>query len=158
MVTRTEQGADIADAIRGAGLKFTEPRAAVLRALNDHPHANADEVLGHVSHALPKASLQSVYNALNDFVAAGLVRRIEPAGSPGLYEMRVDDNHHHLICTGCGAVNDVDCATGHAPCLTPSESHGFIVQTAEVTYWGLCAQCSSASSHPTPSTHTTTTG
>jgi Fur family ferric uptake transcriptional regulator len=159
MTTRTEPGADLADAIRGAGLRLTEPRAAVLRALYEHPHASADEVLACVAPELPKASLQSVYNALNDFVAAGLVRRIEPAGSPGLYEVRVDDNHHHLICTGCGAVNDVDCAVGHAPCLTPSESHGFVVQAAEVTYWGLCAQCSSATLHATPSTtHTTPTG
>lgn len=112
-----------------------------------------------MSHALPKASIQSVYNALNDFVAAGLVRRIEPAGSPGLYEVRVDDNHHHLICTGCGAVNDVDCAVGHTPCLTPAETLGFVVNVAEVTYWGLCAQCSSTSSHAIPSTtHRTRTG
>jgi Fur family ferric uptake transcriptional regulator len=159
MTTHASPGADVADAIRGAGLRFTEPRAAVLRALHEHPHANADEVLGYVSHVLPKASIQSVYNALNDFVAAGLVRRIEPAGSPGLYEVRVDDNHHHLICTQCGAVTDVDCATGHAPCLTPSESHGFVVHVAEVTYWGLCAHCSAAPSETTPSTtHTTPTG
>jgi len=156
MATRTELGADLADAIRGAGLKFTESRGAVLRALHECPHASADEVLGHVSHALPKASLQSVYNALNDFVAAGLVRRIEPSGSPGLYEVRVDDNHHHLICTQCGTVRDVDCATGHAPCLTPSDDHGFVVHAAEVTYWGLCAQCASASSHAAPSTTDTT--
>lgn len=116
-------------------------------------------MLGHVARALPKASHQSVYNALKDFVAAGLVRRIEPAGSPGLYEVRVDDNHHHLICNGCGAVSDVDCAVGHAPCLTPSNDQGFEVHAAEVTYWGLCAQCASTSSPATSSLiHTTPTG
>jgi len=141
--TQAPVNADLADVIRGAGLKLTEPRAAVLRALRDHPHASADEVLGHVAQTLPKASFQSVYNVLNDFVAAGLVRRIEPAGSPGLYEVRVDDNHHHLICTHCGAVSDVDCAVGHAPCLTPSETQGFVVHAAEVTYWGRCVACAS---------------
>ncbi len=156
-LTQAPLNADIADVIRGAGLKLTEPRAAVLRALRDHPHASADEVLGSVASALPKASLQSVYNVLNDFVAAGLVRRIEPAGSPGRYEVRVDDNHHHLICTSCGAVSDVDCAVGHAPCLTPSESHGFVVSAAEVTYWGLCVACA-ATATTTTTTSTTTTG
>jgi len=144
ILTQAPLDADIAHVIRGAGLKFTKPRGAVLGSLRDHPHASADEVLNHVTEALPKASLQSVYNALSDFVSAGIVRRFEPAGSPGRYELRVADNHHHLVCTECGTVVDVDCAVGHAPCLTPSEDHGFVVHTAEVTYWGLCAACASA--------------
>lgn len=134
---------DIADVIRGAGLKLTKPRGAVLKALHDHPHASADDVLSRVAAVLPKASLQSVYNALSDFVSVGIVRRFEPAGSPGLFEVRVDDNHHHLVCSECGAISDVDCAEGHAPCLTPSADQGFVVHTAEVTYWGLCAACAS---------------
>lgn len=154
--TQASSLANIADVIRGAGLKLTEPRRAVLRSVRDHPHASADQILSRVASELPRASLQSVYNALNDFVAAGLVRRIEPAGSPGLYEVRVDDNHHHLICTQCGAVSDVDCAVGHAPCLTPSQSHGFVVSSAEVTYWGVCAACSATTT--TTANHTTTTG
>ena len=129
------------EAIRGAGLRVTEPRRAVFEALRMHPHASAEEVLGLVQPELSSTSLQSVYNALGDFADAGLVRRIEPAGHPMLFELRVDDNHHHLVCTACGAVVDVDCAAGHAPCLTPADSHGFTVSSAEVTYWGLCSAC-----------------
>ncbi|NYI42100.1 Fur family transcriptional regulator [Demequina lutea] len=155
--TQAPLDAGIADVIRGAGLKFTTPRGAVLRSLRDHPHASADEVLRSVTAELPKASLQSVYNALSDFVAAGIVRRFEPSGKPGLYELRVADNHHHLVCTHCGAVVDVDCAVGHAPCLTPSDDHGFVVHTAEVTYWGMCAACASAAAPATPTTPTQAT-
>ena len=85
-----------------------------------------------------------MYNALGDFVDAGLVRRIEPAGRPGLFELRVDDNHHHLVCSECGAVVDVDCVVGDAPCLTPSDAHGFVVHSAEVTFWGVCAPCTAS--------------
>ncbi|MFC4140287.1 MULTISPECIES: Fur family transcriptional regulator [unclassified Microbacterium] len=131
--------ADIA--IRGAGLRITDSRRAVYDALRDHPHASADEVHESVRLRVDSTSMQSVYNALGDFAAAGLVRRIEPAGHPMLFELRVDDNHHHLVCTGCGAVEDVDCAVGHAPCLTPSDDRGFSISAAEVTYWGLCSQC-----------------
>ncbi|WP_394279464.1 Fur family transcriptional regulator [Microbacterium sp.] len=127
--------------LRDAGLRITDSRIAVLSALAASPHASADAVFAEVAPALPKASRQSVYNALGDFVDAGLVRRIEPAGQPMLFELRVDDNHHHLICTGCGAVQDVDCAVGAAPCLHPSEDHGFQISSAEVTYWGLCGTC-----------------
>ena len=127
--------------LRDAGLRITDSRIAVLSALAASPHASADAVFAEVAPALPKASRQSVYNALGDFVDAGLVRRIEPAGQPMLFELRVNDNHHHLICTGCGAVQDVDCAVGAAPCLHPSEDHGFQISSAEVTYWGLCGTC-----------------
>lgn len=128
------------EAIRAAGLRVTDTRRAVFDALHAHPHASADDL--HL--ALPTVSLQSVYNALGDFATAGLVRRIEPAGHPMMFELRVADNHHHLVCTGCGAVEDVDCSVGHAPCLIPSATHGYRVATAEVTYWGLCADCAAA--------------
>lgn len=121
---------------------MTEPRRAVVEALRVSPHSSAETVFRLVSASVPQTSLQSVYNALGDFADAGLVRRIEPAGRPGLFELRVDDNHHHVICTECGAVADVDCAVGEAPCLTPTETHGFAVHTAEVTYWGICPDCS----------------
>lgn len=132
---------DAAETIRAAGLRVTDSRRAVFDALQAHPHSSADDVLVFVRPLAPKASLQSVYNALGDFAEAGLVRRIEPAGHPRLYELRVADNHHHLICTGCGSVTDVDCAVGHAPCLEPADAHGHTVAVAEVTYWGTCAAC-----------------
>lgn len=144
--TLHSHGVDVADLIRRAGLRVTEPRRAVVNALRISPHASADAVFRLVASSVPQTSLQSVYNALGDFVDAGLVRRIEPAGRPGLFELRVDDNHHHVICTECGAVADVECAVGEAPCLTPSETHGFAVHTAEVTYWGTCPDCAAAAS------------
>ena len=144
--TLHSHGVDVADLIRRAGLRVTEPRRAVVNALRISPHASADAVFRIVASSVPQTSLQSVYNALGDFVDAGLVRRIEPAGRPGLFELRVDDNHHHVICTECGAVADVECAVGEAPCLTPSETHGFAVHTAEVTYWGTCPDCAAAAS------------
>lgn len=131
-------------AIRDAGLRVTESRRVVFDALAAHPHASADDIFGVVSPKLESTSPQSVYNALNDFTAAGLVRRIEPAGHPMLFELRVDDNHHHLVCTRCGAVEDVDCAVGQAPCLHPSDERGFTIAVAEVTYWGLCASCAAS--------------
>ncbi|MDY0909024.1 Fur family transcriptional regulator [Microbacterium sp. CFBP9034] len=136
---------DAGERIRSAGLRVTDSRRAVLDALGIRPHASADELFALVAESVPHTSLQSVYNALGDFVDAGLVRRIEPAGRPGLFELRVDDNHHHLICSGCGAVQDVDCVVGPAPCLTPSDAHGFTVQVAEVTFWGVCPDCAATS-------------
>ncbi|MCK6081499.1 transcriptional repressor [Microbacterium sp. EYE_5] len=135
---------DATATLRDAGLRVTESRVAVLDALARAPHASADAVFVEVAPGLPKASRQSVYNALGDFVDAGIVRRIEPAGRPMLFELRVDDNHHHLVCTSCGAVQDVDCAVGAAPCLHPSDDHGFVVASAEVTYWGLCGACAAS--------------
>jgi len=130
--------------MRSAGLRVTESRTAVFEALAAAPHASAEEVFAAIADRLPTASRQSVYNALGDFADAGLVRRIEPAGRPMLFELRVSDNHHHLVCTVCGAVQDVECVVGHAPCLTPSETHGFAVQAAEVTFWGTCPTCAAA--------------
>lgn len=132
------------EAIRSAGLRLTAARKAAFEALGAHSHASADDVYARVAQTAPGTTLQSVYNALSDFVDAGLVRRIEPAGHPRLYELRTGDNHHHIVCTSCGAIADVDCAVGHAPCLTPSDAHGFAVHTAEVTYWGLCSGCTAA--------------
>jgi Fur family ferric uptake transcriptional regulator len=130
--------------LRSAGLRVTAGRRATYDALRGMPHQAADAVYRSVAASAPGTTLQSVYNALADFVATGLVRRIEPAGHAGLYELRVQDNHHHLVCTGCGRVEDVDCVVGHAPCLTPSATHGFAVQSAEITFWGLCPACRDA--------------
>lgn len=134
----------LADSIRGVGLKVTAPRLAVMRALSEAPHSSADRIFGAVRIDLPNTSLQAVYGVLTAFVASGLVRKLEPAGSSALFERRVGDNHHHLVCTRCSTVHDVDCATGAAPCLVPSDNAGFIVHSAEVTYWGICPACQSA--------------
>ena len=136
---------DSAALLRSAGLRVTDSRRAVIEALGAHPHAPADELYRRVAVSVPQTSLQSVYNALGDFVEAGLARRFEPAGHPGLFELRVGDNHHHLVCTGCGAVVDVDCAHGSAPCLAPDVTHGFVIREAGVTLWGRCAACAEAS-------------
>lgn len=133
--------AQLEGALRAAGLRVTAGRVAVLGTLATHPHANADAVFRNVIDALPGTSIQNVHNVLGDLTDAGLLRRIEPAGSPALYERRIGDNHHHVVCTSCGAVADVDCVVGHAPCLTPSDASGFAVSTAEVTFWGLCPSC-----------------
>lgn len=137
---------DAAERLRGAGLRVTEPRRAVVEALHERAHASAEELYAVVARSLPATSLQSVYNALGDFVDAGLVRRIEPAGRPGLFELRVADNHHHLICSVCGAVEDVDCVVGEAPCLAPSEARGYTLHVAEVTFYGVCPACAEARS------------
>ena len=141
---------DFTAVIRAAGLKVTAPRLAVLTGLADSAHATAEQLFDIVSAGLPGTSLQAVYGVLNAFTSAGLVRRIEPAGSAALFERRVGDNHHHLICTGCRSVTDVECVVGEAPCLTPSDSAGFIVQTAEVTFWGLCPACQAGAAASAP--------
>ncbi|MEU1972477.1 Fur family transcriptional regulator [Microbacterium sp. NPDC019599] len=137
---------DAAARIRASGLRVTESRRAVVDALGERPHASADEIFAIVARSVPGTSLQSVYNALSDFADAGLVRRIEPAGRPGLFELRVADNHHHLVCSRCGAVEDVDCVVGAPPCLTPADAHGYAVQVAEVTFWGICPSCAASGS------------
>lgn len=137
--------------LRGAGLRVTAGRVAVLDALSSMPHTDADQLFRVVARDVPTTSIQSVHNILADLTAAEIIRRIEPAGSAALYERRTGDNHHHVVCTGCGAVADVDCVVGHAPCLTPSSSEGFAIQSAEVTFWGLCADCQAdASRNPQP--------
>jgi Fe2+ or Zn2+ uptake regulation protein len=131
----------IEDELRHSGLRATVGRLEVLRALEEHPHSDADRLQGLLAPALPNLSVQSVHNVLADLTRAGLVRRIEPAHSAALYERRVDDNHHHVVCTGCGAVADIDCVVGSAPCLHPSDTAGYRIDEAEVTFWGRCANC-----------------
>ena len=143
-------------AIRAAGLRVTSARLAVLDALREHPHASADAIFADVDRRAPGTTLQSVYNALGDFAGAGLVRRIQPAGQPMLFEVRIDDNHHHLVCTSCGRVEDVDCVTGEAPCLHPSQMHGFTLSQAEITFWGRCASCSASDVDPSSPTENPT--
>lgn len=128
--------------LRGAALRVTRPRVAVLSAVYEHPHADTDRIIGVAREDLGGVSHQAVYDVLRALTAAGLLRRIEPAGSVARYESRVEDNHHHVVCRSCGALADVDCAVGTTPCLTASDDHGFAVDEAEVTYWGLCPDCS----------------
>ena len=132
---------EAAQALRSAGLRVTGPRLGVLLALGSHPHADADAVISDVRRRQGSVSVQAVYNVLAALVDAGLVRRIEPAGSPARFEVRVGDNHHHIVCRRCGATTDVDCAVGRRPCLTPSETNGYVLDEAEVTFWGLCPRC-----------------
>jgi Fur family transcriptional regulator, stress-responsive regulator len=127
--------------LRGSELRVTRPRVAVLQAVYAHPHADTDSLIGAVRNDLPEVSHQAVYDSLHTLTAAGLVRRIQPLGSVARYESRVGDNHHHVVCRCCGAIADVDCAVGHAPCLHASDDHGFVIDEAEVIYWGLCADC-----------------
>jgi Fe2+ or Zn2+ uptake regulation protein len=129
--------------LREAALRVTRPRLAVLDAVHAHPHADTESIIGAVRRELPDVSHQAVYDSLQALTAAGLVRRIQPSGSVARYESRVGDNHHHVVCRSCGDIADVDCATGEAPCLTASVDHGFAIDEAEVTYWGLCPACSS---------------
>jgi Fur family ferric uptake transcriptional regulator len=142
MATRTEYER----MLRDAQLRVTRPRVAVLRALYEHPHASTETVIGAVRENLGEVSHQAVYDVLRALTTAGLVRRIEPQGSVARYETRVGDNHHHLVCRSCGAIVDVDCAVGEAPCLTASDDGGFTIDEAEVIYWGVCPTCSATPS------------
>ncbi|MFE3455842.1 Fur family transcriptional regulator [Nonomuraea sp. NPDC059194] len=134
----------VADELRGAGLRVTAARVALLETVRGGDHLGVEAIASRVRDRVGHISLQAVYEALHALTAAGLVRRIEPPGSPALFEGRVGDNHHHLVCRSCGAVADVDCAVGHAPCLTASDDNGFSIDEAEVIYWGLCPACSTA--------------
>jgi Fur family ferric uptake transcriptional regulator len=127
--------------LRGAGLRVTRPRVAVLAAVHDLPHADTDAVIGAVRRELPDVSHQAVYDSLRALAEAGLVRRIQPRGSVARYESRIGDNHHHVVCRSCGVIADVDCAVGEAPCLVASDTGGFVIDEAEVIYWGLCPRC-----------------
>ena len=128
--------------LRGASLRVTRPRVAVLGAVHEHPHADTLSLVGAVRDQLGEVSQQAVYDVLAALTDAGLVRRIHPPGSVARYESRVGDNHHHVVCRSCGVIADVDCAVGTAPCLTASDDHGFAIDEAEVIYWGLCLDCS----------------
>jgi Fe2+ or Zn2+ uptake regulation protein len=130
-----------AEELRGAGLRVTAARVALLETVRDGAHLDVDAIAAGVRERVGHISLQAVYEALHALAATGLIRRIEPAGSPARFEGRVGDNHHHVVCRACGQVADVDCAVGDVPCLTASESHGFAIDEAEVVYWGLCPDC-----------------
>ena len=132
---------DSAALLRQRGIQVTAQRLAVLRAVAGQPHITADAVAEVVRTEIGAISLQSVYDALSLLVSQGLIRRIQPAGSPARFEDRVGDNHHHLICRICGRVVDVDCAVGSAPCLTPLSGRGYEIDEAEVAYWGRCPDC-----------------
>jgi Fur family ferric uptake transcriptional regulator len=132
--------------LRGVALRVTRPRVAVLSAVYDHPHADTDSIIGIVREDLGEVSHQAVYDVLRALTAASLVRRIQPAGSVARYESRVGDNHHHVICRSCGAIADVDCAIGAAPCLTASGDLDYEIDEAEVIYWGRCPECVAATS------------
>jgi len=136
--------AELEGLLRGTALRVTRPRVAVLAAVHDHPHADTTSIIGFVREDLSEVSSQAVYDVLRALTVAGLVRRIHPPGSVARYESRVGDNHHHLLCRSCGAIVDVDCAVGAAPCLTASDDHGFALEEAEVVYWGMCPGCSPA--------------
>jgi Fe2+ or Zn2+ uptake regulation protein len=127
--------------LRSRGLRVTRPRMAVLEVLDEGGHLEVEEIANRVRQRLESVSTQAVYDVLGALSLAGLARRIEPAGSAARYESRVGDNHHHVVCRGCGAIADVDCAVGHSPCLEPSASLGFVVDEAEVTFWGICPAC-----------------
>ena len=127
--------------LREAALRVTRPRLAVLSAVHDYPHADTDSLIQAVRRSLGMVSHQAVYDVLRALTTSGLLRRIQPSGSVARYEARVGDNHHHVVCRSCGAMADVDCAVGAAPCLTAAEDQGFVIDEAEVTYWGRCPEC-----------------
>ena len=135
-----------AEELRGAGLRVTAARVALLETVRNGDHLGVEAIAYGVRDRIGHVSLQAVYEALHALTAVGLIRRIEPAGGPPRFEGRVGDNHHHVVCRSCAVVVDVDCAVGEAPCLTASDDHGFSIGEAEVTYWGLCPDCSAARS------------
>ena len=135
---------DLPLVLRGAALRVTRPRLAVLHAVHAHPHADTESIIRAARGDLPEVSHQAVYDVLRALTDAGLVRRIQPAGSVARYEARVGDNHHHVVCRGCGTIADVDCAVGDAPCLDAADDSGFVIDEAEVVYWGTCPACSTA--------------
>lgn len=137
---------DFARMLRRASMRATKQRIAVLRAVHAHPHADTDSIIRAARTKLPELSHQAVYDCLHALTAAGLVRRVQPSGSAARYETRVGDNHHHAVCRSCGRIGDVDCAVGEAKCLTPATSDGFVVDEAEVVYWGRCRTCSTVTS------------
>ena len=139
---------DPTGSLRDHGLRVTKQRLSVMSALANAPHSGAEAVIGAVRADVGQVSIQAVYDVLNVLTARGIVRRIQPAGSTARYELRAGDNHHHLVCRGCGSVVDVDCATETAPCLDPADlgvsAPGFVVDEAEVTFWGTCETCATA--------------
>ena len=138
--------ADCEHLLRHVGLRVTRPRVAVLTAVCEHPHADTHSIIGVVRGESGDVSVQAVYDVLRALTATGLLRRIEPAGSVPRYEARVGDNHHHVVCRSCGAIADVECVVGHAPCLQESHDHGYEIDEAEVVFWGRCPECQSIGS------------
>jgi Fur family ferric uptake transcriptional regulator len=136
--------------LREAGLRVTAARVALLEAVRNGDHLDVEALASGVRDRIGHVSLQAVYEALHALTAVGLIRRIEPAGSPARFEGRVGDNHHHVVCRSCGVVADVDCAVGEAPCLTASDDHGFSIDEAQVIYWGVCPGCSTTRSSWSP--------
>lgn len=132
---------NISEVLRGAGLQVTAQRLAVIDAVTKRPHATADEVEELVRLEIGTISKQSVYDTLTTLTDKGLIRRIQPAKSAARFEKRVDDNHHHLVCRGCGLTLDVDCVVGSRPCLQVDDDRGFVIDEAEVIFWGFCPQC-----------------
>jgi Fur family transcriptional regulator, stress-responsive regulator len=132
---------DVEQLLRAASLRVTRPRVAVLSAVQERPHASTDAIIDAVRSDLGEVSHQAVYDVLRALTTAGLLRRIQPSGSVARYESRVGDNHHHVVCRSCGTIADVDCAVDEVPCLTASDDHGFLIDEAEVVYWGTCPQC-----------------
>ena len=147
--TKHEHDEDPAAALRQTSLRVTKQRVAVLQAVREHPHADTETVIRSVRESLPAASHQAVYDSLHTLTEVGLVRCIQPSGSVARYERRIGDNHHHLVCRSCNLIVDVDCTVGQAPCLTPSHDAGFIIEQAEVTFWGLCPDCAAAGAQST---------
>jgi Fur family transcriptional regulator, stress-responsive regulator len=135
-----------ADELRQAGLRVTAARIALLETVRAGDHLDVDTIANRVRDRLGSISVQAVYEALHALTAAGLIARIEPAGHPARFEGRVGDNHHHIVCRSCGAVVDVDCVVGEPPCLTASDDQGFSIDEAQVIFWGLCPDCSTARS------------
>jgi Fur family transcriptional regulator, stress-responsive regulator len=136
---------EVAERLRDHGLRATAPRVAVLRAVGElSGHPDTDTIATHVRNMLGTVSIQAVYDSLHAMTHAGLLRRIEPAGSPARYETRVGDNHHHVVCRSCGAGRDIEWVVGAAPCLTPDHAGEFLIDEAEVTFWGLCPDCQAA--------------
>lgn len=140
-MTEAVQATAWAERLRGAGLRVTQPRLAVLHVLHAEPHIAADQVVDRVRASIGTVSVQAVYDSLNTLTDHTILRRFEPAGSAMRFEISTADNHHHLVCRGCAQVTDVPCAVGSIPCAVPADPQGFIVDEAEVTYWGLCARC-----------------
>jgi Fe2+ or Zn2+ uptake regulation protein len=141
---------NVEGSLREVGLRVTRPRVAVMTVVQERPHADTDTIIGAVRDALGPVSHQAVYDVLRALTSTGLVRRIQPSGSVARYESRVGDNHHHVVCRSCGSIADVECAVGSAPCLTAADDHGYVIDEAEVVYWGTCPDCSTPSSpiHP----------
>jgi Fur family ferric uptake transcriptional regulator len=138
-------GVALSAALRDAGLRITASRLAVLSAVGEGDHLTADQVASAVRGRVGTISTQAVYDVLAALTRAGLTRRIEPAGSPARFETRVGDNHHHIVCRVCGAVSDIDCVVGEPPCVLPTEPGGYVIDEAEVIFWGLCPACQTTS-------------